>query len=253
MAPHRRATIRLGTFNVPFNLHVGTADAEITKFIELADPDVFGTQEMWGNDRDQIINNCPGWAWHRPKQTAHSDECTIFWSKDRFKALDHFCYQIAPPMEGGAAPGRFLNGVLLHSLDLNRNVWFLNTHLDALSNINGDRNRIRSEVQAISGEIARLSKYGVPVFMVGDFNQNYFRKPMLRDAFHSVRTHANWELYGRKPLWYGTHGRSYIDTLWINRPVHHNIKIEHQQVHRGYKSDHRPLTVDVSMPVRPKE
>lgn len=235
----------LGTYNTNFVLGNNAVMADF-KRLDKSRLQVFGTQELWSQARQPILDmmTSQGWSYYRPT-TQQASECTIFWRTDQFKVLDQFTQQLLPPDPSLLrAPARNLNGVKLQQLSTGRVFWFCDTHLDTWKNASWSR--IYSSVDQIRTKLAAL-RHGRPVFCAGDWNQNWLADSRTRDPrlpyshFRSVGFRANWEQIPQRPT-YGTMRNALIDTIWSN--PQRVFRPTQQWILTGYHSDHRPVMVE---------
>lgn len=166
-----------------FNIRYGSArDGEndwghrkelLVKTIKSFNPDLLGTQETLGFQRDYISTALPEYSVlsaGRDDGKEKGEMMAIFYRKDRFKKLDggHFWYSETPNVAGSKAWDsslpRMASWLKLEDLKNNRTLYYFNTHFDHRGNVARIESAklLRSKMRELAGD--------QPVIFNGDFN-----------------------------------------------------------------------------------
>ena len=198
LARHDRAeardplSFRIATFNVLGNVHTepyahddGFAPARIRAewtadlLRQLGSPDVLGTQEADAGQLEDILRATGGRydAWPGTAVPGGVQQ-SLLWRSDVWKAtqkdtitIPFIRFQRAQPV------------VKLQNVQTGRSIWVMNVH-------NAPRDYQKQRNQALAIEIAKIKELrdtGLPVFIVGDFNEktNAFCKIVGKTDLHT--------------------------------------------------------------------
>ncbi|MBX3167371.1 MAG: endonuclease/exonuclease/phosphatase family protein [Candidatus Eremiobacteraeota bacterium] len=156
------------------------------KLLQDYQADVIAFQEVFENQRRDLIAMLPGYAWHgrgrEPDETGEG--CYVFWNSQRVQAVAQETFFLAPdPNQPGlawdAACPRICNRVVLKSEEFP--VFQLyNVHLDHLGKVARQKS-----AELVRAHMARSQE---PAILLGDFNQPELFEQLpclqgLQDAF----------------------------------------------------------------------
>ncbi|MCG6157694.1 endonuclease/exonuclease/phosphatase family protein [Rubinisphaera margarita] len=195
---------------VSFNIRYGSArDGEnhwdkrkdfVVETVQELDPDLLGTQETLGFQRDYLSSKLPEYSVFGVGREDGRDEgemMAIFYRTERFEKLDggHFWLSETPNVPGSmswnTACSRMVTWVKLKDhKNADRVLWFFNTHLDHKSpqaRLEGAR-LIRRRVNEMVA--------GAPVVITGDFNAAEKSEPYqaLFEQSGSVQLQDTWRV-----------------------------------------------------------
>ncbi|MCU6454883.1 endonuclease/exonuclease/phosphatase family protein [Sphingomonas sp. A2-49] len=147
--------------------------ALFARTVAAADPDAFGTQELFQRQGDDIVRALPHYRWFgRDRRGGHGDEhMGIFYRPDRLTLLDHgdFWLSDTPDVPGSITWGhplpRMVNWGRFRTRDGRRFV-LLDTHLPYRAEDEPAREKAARLIVARLPAIAQ----GDPVVLLGDFN-----------------------------------------------------------------------------------
>jgi endonuclease/exonuclease/phosphatase family metal-dependent hydrolase len=142
--------------------------------IRTADPDVFGTQELFRLQGDQLVERLPEYTWFgRGRRGDDSDEhMGIFYRRDRLQVLESgdFWLSDTPDVPGSITWGhplpRMVTWALFKRLADGKRFYMFDTHLPYRDQDEDARVRGAKE---IAQRLAKLPK-DIPVVLTGDFN-----------------------------------------------------------------------------------
>lgn len=172
-------TLTVMTFNVRLPLASDGANAWpnraalFARTVAAADPDIFGTQELFQSQGDAIVRALPRYRWFgRDRRGGHGDEhMGIFYRTDRLTLLDQgdFWLSDTPEVPGSITWGhplpRMVNWGRFRTRDSRRFV-LLDTHFPYRDEDEAAREKAAALIVARLPAIAR----GDPVVLTGDFN-----------------------------------------------------------------------------------
>jgi len=254
-----------------FNIRYGTADDGenhwlrrrefLVDTIKAFDPDLLGTQETLGFQRDYLADRLKGhaaFAAGRDDGKERGEMMALFYRSERFEKLDggHFWLSEKADVPGSkswdAALTRMVTWVKLRDRKAKDRptIWFFNTHFDHLGP------RAREESARLLHQRIRRLEDAPPVIVPGDFNEGedgapykaLFAagkdgKPLLRDTFraaHPDRGKMEGTFNGFRPM---ARSGSRID--WIACSRHWKVEsaeIDHTTRDGRVPSDHFPVT-----------
>lgn len=176
-----------------FNIRYGTAkDGEnhwdkrkefVAETIQQVNPDLLGTQECLGFQRDFLAKHLPGYQTHaaaREDGKEKGEMCAIFFRTDRFEKLDagHFWLSETPEVPGSkswdSSLPRMVSWVKLKDKKSTNSkpIVFINTHFDH----RGPEARFES-AKMIREKIGQFAD--ADVILTGDFNADEGSKPYV--------------------------------------------------------------------------
>lgn len=244
------------TFNVYKTLGPATAENDLRRLTRTRTR-LIGLQEAHGEERNGSFVRLRdrGWDYYRPKQGSMTDENTILWHEDYYSMLDTGVTLLSTKDMPGMPP-RYLTWAKLNYKPANRVIYFLDTHLDPhLDAKKGGPNWARRErvlqamvhINKIVDVTRTFSKYA-PVITAGDFNLSAPLDAKARHPafpyrkFAAIGGKSNWAALGRPHGW-----AKNIDHIYLTRGPHWQVKwVQHWGL-SGYRSDHRPITVQFSI------
>jgi hypothetical protein len=265
--------VHFGSYNLKFTVGSKRAKADLLRLTK-GRVDVLGLQEMGSPSRANLVDWLAGgdtWNAYHP-QDAASGESAIVWRQDVFEKVDEGWYLLSTKGDNpgpSRRPTKAVVWVKLRHKRAGRAFVFQSLHL--LAHTEGHTNwhagpyraghpssdpNLNQSMTATFNGIAevktRMREWGrnVPVFTVGDFNIDFFADRRVRHPrfpyaqFRSIDTFCNFDLLNHRPR-FGTHGKRYIDLLWVTRPIHHLVKVVDHWILTGFASDHKPLLVKV--------
>lgn len=165
--------------------------------------DVIAFQEVFENQRRDLIAMLPGYSWHgRGREPNESGEgCYVFWNSRRLQAVAQETFFLAPdPQQAGlawdAACPRICNRVVLKSEEFPA-FQLYNVHLDHIGKVARQK----------SAELvrARMAHSDEPAILLGDFNQQGLFEKLpslqgLQDAFRAHGADTSGTFHGFKGL-----------------------------------------------------
>jgi len=183
-----------GAVNVmSFNIRYGTAnDGEnhwskrkdfVAETVQEVNPDLLGTQECLGFQRDFLAEHLPGYTVHaasREDGKEKGEMCAIFFRTDRFEKLDagHFWLSETPEVPGSkswdSSLPRMASWVKLKDKKSagDRPIVFINTHFD--------HRGPEARYQAAKMIRAKINQWAdADVILTGDFNADEGTKPYV--------------------------------------------------------------------------
>lgn len=178
-ADDRAADVKVMSFNVRYGTakdgknHWDKRKAFLAETVQAFGPDLLGTQETLGFQRDFLATNLTGYGVlgvGRDDGRAKGEMMAVYWRKGRFEKVDggHFWLSKTPDEPGSkswdTSLPRMATWVRLKDNRGGRDVLFLNTHFDHL----GREARLES-ARLIRAKIVTLGK-DCSVIVTGDFN-----------------------------------------------------------------------------------
>ena len=215
--------------------------------VAAADPDLFGTQELFQSQGDDIVRALPQYRWFgRDRRGGHGDEhMGLFYRPDRLTLLDHgdFWLSDTPAVPGSISWGhtypRMVNWGRFRTRDGHRFV-ALDTHFPYRDEDEPAREKAATLIAARLPTIAR----GDPVVLLGDFNTTPATRThailtaALKDAREQVATPR-----GPAETFHNFTGKPDRRIDWILTRGFRVISVETVTQHDGalYPSDHFPV------------
>ena len=168
-----------------FNIRFGTADdgenrwdlrkAFLVETIRADDPDLLGTQETLGFQRDYLAENLPGHEWvgvGRDDGADRGEMMALYYQRDRFERLDagHFWLSETPERPGSKSWDSSLPRMTTWVKLRDRRdadappILFLNTHFDHRGPVS------RAEAARLIRDRAASLGEGCSIILTGDFN-----------------------------------------------------------------------------------
>lgn len=194
--------IRVMTFNLRFGTasdgdnHWDNRREFVAETIAAFDPDLLGTQETLGFQRDFVINKLPAYTVVGVGRDDGSDQgemTTVFFKTDRFEKLDegHFWLSETPDVKGSiswdSSLPRIASWVRLKDRrgETDRPILFINTHFDHRGA------EARQKSAALIRQKAALIGHGCDILLTGDFNAGADTKPYATMFDKSTRASAD--------------------------------------------------------------
>ena len=257
--------IKVMTFNIRLD-HAGDGihnwryrKSAAAGLIEREAVDIVGTQEVFKNQLDDILNAAPDYASvgvGRFDGKEAGEYSAIFYRKDRFtpEKSGNFWLSETPEKEGSkgwdAACERIVTWAVFSDRLSNTKVLVMNTHFDHV----GSQAR-KNSAKLLLAKASELAN-GLPVIITGDFNGTSESEPlqiMLQSGWLSD-THAKaqtvegpeWSFhdFGRLPL----ADRPLIDFVFVSPQLevssYHNI---FREIDSTFYSDHNPILVVLNL------
>lgn len=249
-------TLRVMSFNVRYPAKVDGANIWenrrdlLVATIREKDPDLVGTQELFHEQGQYIVEKLPGYAWFGVSRrgTREDEHMGVFYQKARLRLIEsgNFWLSETPEVAGSSAWNmslpRMVTWGLFEVAQSKRRFYFYNTHF---AHRREDEEARLKSARLIAERIARLP-HDVPFVMTGDYNApaggEVYRVfvPALTDAWEKAakRTGPEGTFHGFS----GTPGRVRIDWILYRGPF---TSREAETVTRNmdgrYPSDHFPV------------
>jgi endonuclease/exonuclease/phosphatase family metal-dependent hydrolase len=258
--------LRVMTFNIRYGTakdgdnHWDKRKEQLLDTIQEFDPDLLGTQETLGFQRDEIAKRFPGYgvvSAGRDDGLEKGEMCAVFYRKSRFELTNsgHFWLSETPEKAGSkswdaALPRIVTTLTLTDRAAANRSLHFLNTHFDHLGQ------KARENSAGLMADFVAALKDSPPVIVTGDFNtgeasppyQRLFaevpgRGQILQDAFriaHPKKSNEEVTFNGFDPA---RREGDRIDWIACTRDFKvHSVEIVHTAKDGRAPSDHFPVT-----------
>jgi endonuclease/exonuclease/phosphatase family metal-dependent hydrolase len=250
-------TLRVMTFNVRYpapgdgeNQWERRRDLLVATVREKA-PDVMGTQELFYEQGQYIVERAPEYAWFGVSRRGNREDehMGVFYRKEKLRLVESGNFwlsetpEVAGSMSWGVSLPRMVTWGLFEIQGSGRRFYFYNTHL--AHRREDDEARVRS-VRIIAERMRRLRR-GVPVILTGDFNaaagSEAYR--VLAREFHDA-----WWAAVRQSGPEGTYhgflgkpGNARIDWILYRPEEIHVLEAETVTRNEGgrYPSDHFPV------------
>ncbi|WP_342647894.1 endonuclease/exonuclease/phosphatase family protein [Mucilaginibacter sp. CSA2-8R] len=248
--------LRMITTNDTGNLWMNRAPV-VAELIRYHDFDVFGTQEGYQNQLDDIIKILPQYQRSgvgRDDGKDKGEHSAILFKKDKFKLLNHGDFWLSQTPEkpslgwDATCCNRICSWVYLQDLQSKRKFYFFNAHYDHQGNIAREESSklIMQRIKSIAGN--------EPVVLTGDLNggrnstwyQRIATSGWLKDAYTQVKyPYANNGSFNS----FGSNLKSdeVIDHIFTTG----NFKVLRwglltDSYHGKYPSDHFPITAQIT-------
>lgn len=256
-------SLRVMTFNVRYPNPGDGPDAWpqrrdlLVETVRAQAPDVMGTQELFYEQGQYIVEKLPGYAWFGlSRRGNHEDEhMGVFYRKDRLRLLDSgdFWLSPAPEKPGSSAWGmslpRMATWGLFEIQGAGTKFLFINTHL---AHRDVDEAARQKSAKLLACRIG-LQDENLPVVLTGDFNAPAggpayaILTPLMKDARLEAAEKLGPEgtFHGFK----GKVGQARIDWILYRAPWKVE-KVEAITFQRGgrYPSDHLPVAAVFQLP-----
>lgn len=255
--------LRTATFNIRYET---TADqgnlwadrkVYVANLIRFHDFDVFGTQEGYKNQLDDIQTQLPEYARYgigRDDGITKGEHSAIFYKKDRFELLKSgdFWLSETPEKPGfgwDARINRICSWVQLKEKKSGRKFYCFNVHYDHQGMV------ARRESSKLLLVKIKLIAGDAPVLLTGDFNGNHSTEwyqliadsDLLRDTFKEVKypyvNNGTFQSFGRNYT-----AADIIDHIFITR--HFSVKrwgVLTDSYNGKFPSDHFPVMAEVQL------
>ena len=254
----------VGTYNIRYDTPKDTGNLWVNRapvvgaLIRFHDFDIFGTQEGYKNQLDDIINTLPHYSRYGVGRNDGKDKgehSAIFYKKDEFKLLNKgdFWLSQTPDKPGlgwdATCCNRICSWVYLQHKKSGKKLYFFNAHYDH-QGVQARKESSKLILQKIK-EIAGND----PVIFTGDLNGSHSSEPYqtvvtsnyLKDTYKEVKypyaNNASFNAFGV------TKGRTdIIDHIFISR--HFTVNkwgILTDTYHGKFPSDHFPVLAEVTI------
>ncbi len=248
--------LRLFTNSDTGNLWVNRAPI-VAELIRYHDFDVFGTQEGYQNQLDDIIKILPEYQRSgagRDDGKDKGEHSAILFKKDKFKLLNHGDFWLSQTPEkpslgwDATCCNRICSWVYLQDIKSKRKFYFFNAHYDHQGNIAREESSklIMQRIKSVAGN--------EPVVLTGDFNgdrsstwyQRIATSGWLKDAYTQVKypyaTTGSFNNFGSN-----IKSNEVIDHIFTTS----NFKVLRwglltDSYHGKYPSDHFPITAQIA-------
>lgn len=255
--------LRTATFNIRYET---TADqgnlwadrkVYVANLIRFHDFDVFGTQEGYKNQLDDIQTQLPEYARYgigRDDGITKGEHSAIFYKKDRFELLKSgdFWLSETPEKPGfgwDAKINRICSWVQLKEKKSGRKFYCFNVHYDHQGMVarRESSKLLLAKIKLIAGD--------APVLLTGDFNGNHSTEwyqliadsDLLRDTFKEVKypyvNNGTFQSFGRNYT-----AADIIDHIFITR--HFSVKrwgVLTDSYNGKFPSDHFPVMAEIQL------
>lgn len=223
--------------------------------VRRADPDVFGTQELFKGQGDYIVAGLPQYAWFgRGRRGDDGDEhMGVFYRKDRLRVVESgdFWLSDTPEVAGSNSWGhpfpRMATWALFERIADGRRFYFFNTHLP----YRDEDGEARTRGAALIAQRLTALPAGVPVVLTGDFNDvpgSGAYKALaanLQDAWTTAPRRSGPEATFHD--FTGTADKR-IDWVWSKGLQPRRVRTVTDHRNGRYPSDHFPVLVDYRWP-----
>ncbi|MDR3228634.1 MAG: endonuclease/exonuclease/phosphatase family protein [Puniceicoccales bacterium] len=209
-APATPLALKLVTFNLRFrgpgdtrngNGWDDTRRPAVAAVLRRLDADIFGTQEGLAVQLHHIASDLPAYAWAgvgRDDGRKRGEFSAIFYKKERFDLLEtqHFWLSETPTKPGSrswnSACARMVTAVRLCEKTTGRQLWFLNSHFDHVSEL--------ARQKSAELILERIKKFdpAIPVFLTADFNAAAVRSETYKALTASGAFLDTWVLAARR-------------------------------------------------------
>ena len=263
--------VKIATLNTAHTISTQRAVTDVKKLAGTG-ADIITLQETASGERRRGIRaalvDCSGCPFDAYMPTpAVPGSTPILFRSDKFELRDSGTVQVSEPTfvgKAGAGPStlnaKFINWVKLHELRTGRKLFVLNNHaVPSVQDGDGSANEdyparlrlYRKHMEGLKTLIRSFQERRKPIFVTGDLNVNYRRDAIRRDPLFpyvnlgSVGVKASYQRLGQPAL--GTHGNGGRLIDYVSFTDHAAVEAVGQRVLTGYNSDHRPLSVDVTL------
>ncbi len=257
-----------------FNLRLGVApDGEnhwskrksiVINFLNAETPDVFGIQEGWEFQLEDIVNGVPGYAWVGVSRNNNilDEFSAILYRTGRFDVLESNTFWLSDtPEEPGTKFSdqqscvRICTWAHLYDRESGRDFYAFNTHYDYVT-----ADEIQEKSSALIATRIKEIAGDKPVFLTGDFNV-----PVGSDAYLILTggmqyEGAGLELYdpwtelgvAEEGSFHDFTGVATSDSRidWILHSAHFSAvsaEVEHYSEEGFYPSDHFPISAEIEI------
>lgn len=253
-------TLRVMTYNIRFpnpqdgaNFWDNRRDVSIDMLRKYS-PDLFGTQELFFRQGDEIVKALPEYVWlgNSRQGVHHGEYMGVFYKKDRFDLLEmgQFWLSETPNIPGSeswdVSLPRMVTWVRLKDKRTNKEFYFLDTHFAHRQ----QDDRARTESAKVIAAFVKKLPQGIPIVLTGDFNATPDTE--AHKVLTSAMTDA-WDKAAERKGPVGTfHGfrggerdQGRIDWILFRAPWK-VTSAETVTMHAGekYPSDHYPVVAD---------
>lgn len=247
--------VRLGIASDGENAWPNRAD-KVSDLLRFHEVDIFGIQEPFRNQIDDIQNHLPDFQWIGVGRDDGADKgefSPIFFNKKKFKLLDKgwFWLSETPEKPGWGWDAKY-NRICTYALLKNskgKRFWVFNTHLDHQA-----PTARRESVKLILKKIAEVNLKNNPVILMGDFNSTPTDEPIqiISKVLTDSRTISIMPPYGPIGTFnafdYNSKLEDRIDYVFVNSKVKilkYGVLTDSYSLH--YPSDHLPVLVKVEL------
>jgi len=261
LAAAQAPALRVMTFNIRLP-HPGDGAnvwekrrALTAAMIAEADPDLFGTQELFKEQADYLVSKLPRYGWiGTGRRGGHSDEhMGLFYRLDRLKLVDmgNFWLSETPDVPGSISWGhpfpRMVTWALFESRRDGRRFYAFNTHFPYRKEDDAARMKcaemLRARIRQIAGD--------APVVLTGDFNTtpdtpvHALLTADLADAWQAAPRRS-----GPAETFHGFTGKADRRIDWILLDGFRALEARTITRHRGVlqTSDHFPVVAELAWP-----
>lgn len=225
--------------------------------IRRQDPDVFGTQELFAEQGDDLVARLPQYAWFgEGRRGGRGDEhMGVFYRRDRLRVIEsgNFWLSDTPDVPGSISWGhpfpRMVTWALFERIADHRRFYLFNTHLPYREQDTDARVR---GVNAVMARVDALPK-DIPVIVTGDFNN-----PPVGPVYGAIAAHltdariAAPRRAGPDATFHAFTGTPDQRIDWIFFRGLRALHTETVTTHHGalYPSDHFPVVTTLRWPAR---
>jgi endonuclease/exonuclease/phosphatase family metal-dependent hydrolase len=223
-------------------------------------PDVFGTQELFKIQGDDIVKALPDYKWFGTSRRGNSEDehMGVFYRADRLKLVEwgQFWLSETPDVAGSQSWNTTLPRMVTWGLfedakggDGKERFYFFNTHF--AHRREDEAARVKS-AEVIGARLPKIAKAGIPVILTGDFNtpaggavhQALLSSTGLRDTrqLAPLKEGPEGTFHGFR----GNTGTNRIDWILVSREwkAKRNAAIAFHSGER-YPSDHLPVLAEI--------
>jgi len=226
--------------------------------IKMNDIDLLGTQEVLANQLNDLKERLPEYksiGVGREDGIDKGEYSAIFYKKDRFSEVQsgYFWLSETPEVPGSkgwdGACERIATWAVLKDNEINKQLFFINTHLDHVGKV------ARQEGVTLLLNKAKEISNGLPVIITGDFNarpesdviRHVLESGEFKDsrliAQNKVERPGTFHAFGRVP----EERKDYIDYIFVTDQISVlSYEVLPEKLNDIYVSDHTPVKAHIS-------
>jgi endonuclease/exonuclease/phosphatase family metal-dependent hydrolase len=248
--------LKITSFNIRVNVDKAPNDFDsrktrIFEFINNEQPDIVGFQEVTDYMKACLREGMKGYTvvGCGREKNYRGEAMVVAFKTDKFEMLElkHFWLSFEPSRPGSKYEGfqsncpRVTTAVLLKHVDVEKPIWFINTHLDH----EGSTGRFLGAAQLVQF----INELDAPCIMTGDFNAFPEDKEMilLKEKLTDCTSNIKGSFHSFRELTEEEMGK--IDYVFTNLPAKNDEGILHDDVpvNGTFMSDHRPVSAFVKI------
>ena len=228
----------LGSLNLKNSLNMAELRDDLDRFIDIADPDIFGLQEFGAEWREDVMkrNRYAGRSFYRDDHTDNP----VCWKSTMFDLLDAETRNIQAAnsnwwrVGGSEVETVWATIMLFRHIESGRLINFLNTHTPPKPTLKNRRDAAISCHRAV-GKWAKRRPPEEATVVVGDFNWDAAKDSDVNPEGYYPNLISQFEFNGETKT--GTYGKRDYDYIFIRRNSEYH-KPGHSGVVLDLKTDH---------------